>query len=123
MRFGIIRIDRDGLLEMSGRFVMAAELLQRVADIVMGAGVARPQLQRFSIMRNRVVEASETGQRDGEMMLRVRRPLVGLDRAAKQPFRLGEAILLQPKDPQTINGIEMTVVASENLGIKLFGLA
>ena len=74
-------------------------------------------------MRNRVVEAAETGQCDGEMMLRVSRPLVGLDRAAKQPFRLGEAILLQPKDPQTINGIEVTVVASENLGIKLFGLA
>ena len=74
-------------------------------------------------MRNRVVEAAETGQCDGEMMLRVSRPLVGLDRAAEQPFRLGEAILLQPKDPQTINGIEVTVVASENLGIKLFGLA
>ena len=40
VRFGIIRVDRDRLLAMPGRFVMPAELLQRVADIVMGAGVA-----------------------------------------------------------------------------------
>ena len=56
-------------------------------------------------------------------MLRVRRPLVGLDCAAKQHFCLGKAILLQPKDPQTIDGIEVTIVASENLGIKRLGLA
>src|SRR5581483_1419526 len=121
MCFCIARIEGQGLSEMICRFLMPVEALQCVADVVMHGCFAKPELQGFLIVLNRIVVAGKASQSDRKTVMCFRRPLIGLNGAAKQGLCVGETRLLKPEKAEMIKRAKMASVFLEDSLIELLG--
>ena len=68
VRFGAIRIDRQGTLELRDGVLMTAELIHCGAEVAVGLGVVRLQGDRLLVMRDRFVMMVQRGERQAEIV-------------------------------------------------------
>src|SRR5437016_1075427 len=107
---------------MSSRFLVTAEELQHVAEIVVSFGKIRLDGQRSCITWNRVVEPLQSGQSHAEVKVGIGRISVDLEGAAEQRCGIGKSRLLQPNQTQAINRIEMPIVRLQRDFIEPLGV-
>src|SRR5262249_43182354 len=88
-----------------------------------GFGKGRPDGDRLSIAAHGLLETSETGQGECQVLVRVGGALVDFDGAAKAALRIRELALLQPQLTHTAQRAEMAIVPQQHRLIELFGLA
>ena len=110
-------------VETGERILRAAEREQRVAAVMQGVQIARPQRQRLVEAVERLGVALERVQHVGEIHQGVGRFGIDLERGRHQPVGLAHLAALRLRQPEQMQRVEMVRRRLQHARVQLLGLA